>query len=167
VVQLNEGDAIAIDWHMTVYKVLARWSLCNEFFFPEGNCNIVQLVSQSAEFGQELQPHEGLIFPRLVASQECFSFAAALAFETHSSLADNGQRSGEGLSLEDCLDAFTQEEKINEVRVCIRLVLLDRGIRPDGGRMCVPERKRLPQPLRRPERGMVSWTDFQFLFASF
>jgi hypothetical protein len=48
--------------------------------------------------------------------QEQVSMSLATATEMHGSIQEAARKSQEGLSLQDCLDAYTHEECLNEVR---------------------------------------------------
>lgn len=55
--------------------------------------------------------------PPPLLSQECFNYAALVGVESHRSLGESCRKQAEGLSLEQCLDAYTQEERLKD-EVC-------------------------------------------------
>jgi hypothetical protein len=52
--------------------------------------------------------------PPPLLSQECFNYAALVGVESHRSLGESCRKQAEGLSLEQCLDAYTQEERLKD-----------------------------------------------------
>lgn len=50
----------------------------------------------------------------MMGCQELFNFSAAVSVEQHSSVLEHSKRQSEGLSLEQCLDAYTQEERLKD-----------------------------------------------------